>query len=90
MLGQQLAPLVVANRTPSPSILEGGSDDNWLIGPLAERRARSWDADVDGGRGDEGAQSAFDVKEGPFLGRTNDEYLRKAPVGAVVVLDLVV
>ena len=43
-----------------------------------------------GGRGDEGAQSTFDVKEGPFLGRTNNEYLRKAPVGAVVVLDLVV
>jgi len=27
LFGQHLAPLVVANRTPSPSILEGGSDD---------------------------------------------------------------
>ena len=66
---------MVANRTLSPLILEGCSDDD-LVGPLAERRARSWDADVDEGRdggGDEGAQSRSDkdLCKGRPVPRTN-------------------
>jgi len=76
MLRRHLAPLVVANRTPSLSILEGSSDDDRLVGPLAVRRARGWDAHVDGGRdggGDEGAQSTFDedLCKGRPVPRTN-------------------
>ncbi|KDR79719.1 hypothetical protein GALMADRAFT_93552 [Galerina marginata CBS 339.88] len=67
LLGRHLAPLVVANRTPSPSILEGGSDDDRLVGLLADRRARSRTSGT-GSRGadeekdeqgDEGNMSSF-------------------------------